>query len=83
MASPEYLGSGCDDGTILGRSADDLVSLYDVDPLAQQAAPTAVTTVASTSVSGVCGFTTSEQADAIITAINDIISKLTLLGVWA
>lgn len=34
----EYLGSGSDDGTILGRSTTDKVAFYGVTPIAQKAA---------------------------------------------
>lgn len=33
----EYLGSGSDDGTVLGRSATDLVAFHNKTPVAQAA----------------------------------------------
>jgi len=71
------------DGLSVGQSAADLVGFHGATPVAQQTAPTAVTTIASTTATPSYAFTTQAQADGIVTAINAIISKLTTKGLWA
>jgi hypothetical protein len=48
----EYMGSGSDEGTVLGRSAADLVAFHNVTPVAQAASITLATnaTIATTNV---------------------------------
>lgn len=76
------LSDGNPDGTSLGQSASDKISVYNATPLAQQVKPTALGTTAATSTTPY-GFGSAAQADAVITAVNDVISKLALFGVWA
>ncbi len=61
------------DGTTLGQSTTDKVSLYGVTPIVQRsgAAQAAVTTTGSTS-STPYGFSTAAQADAIVTLVNEL-----------
>lgn len=49
---------------------------------AQQVTPTAVGTTAATSTTPY-GFGSQAQADAVVTAVNAIITKLAAIGVWA
>lgn len=49
----------------------------------QQTVPTAVTTTGATSTTNAYGYTTAAQADAIVTAVNSIITKITALTLWA
>lgn len=79
----EYLDKGNDDGTCLGQSASHKISFFGATPVVQQATPVAVSTSTSTSTSYAWGFESQEQADAIVTAVNAIITKLTTLGLWA
>lgn len=71
------------DGTRLGQSAADLVGFFGNTPVDQPARVTAVNTTASTSTTNAFGYTTSTQADAIVTAINAIITNLEELGLMA
>lgn len=66
----EYLGSGNDDGVILGRSSTDKVGFYGLaTPIARGSA---VTTLATT-----------PTATDIATAVNSIISRLQALNLIA
>lgn len=71
----EYLGSGSDDGTILGRSATDKVSLYGATPVVQRASSNQATSFLSLS--------TNVTVPANLTAIVlEIANTLVGLGVW-
>lgn len=61
----EYVGTGNDDGLIVGRTSD-LVGFYGTSPVAKGAA---VTTLATT-----------PTATDIATAVNSIISRLQTVG---
>ncbi len=65
----EYLGTGNDDGVVLGRSSTDLVALYGETPVVQAAA---ITTLATT-----------PTATNIATAVNSIITALQNVGITA
>lgn len=65
----EYLGTGNDDGVVLGRDSSDLVGFYGKTPVDQGAA---VTTLATT-----------PTATDIATAVNSIISRLQDVGLIA
>lgn len=82
MTIGEYLGNGNPDGTSLGSSATELVSLHGATPCDQAAAITALVTTAATSTSP-WGFAGSTQANAIATAVNSIITALTEKGILA
>lgn len=71
------------DGIVLGQSSTDLIAFYGATPVARPAAITAVNTAAATSTTNAYGYTTSTQADAIVTAVNSIITKLQTLGLTA
>lgn len=77
----EYIGQGGPDGTSVGSSATEKVSVYGVTPVVQAATLTAVTTTASTTTTPY-GYT-STQADAIVTAVNAIIVALENFGICA
>lgn len=84
MPTYQYLDSTNADGTILGYDATNAkVGFFNKTPVAQPAAVTAVATTASTSTSSAFGYTTSAQAEAIVTAINTIITRLQTLGLTA
>lgn len=78
----EYLGSGNDDGTSLGREAADLCGMHGTVAI-QQTAPTSVLTSSATSASLAYGFESSEQADGLVTAVNSIITALKAKGIYA
>lgn len=71
------------DGTRLGQSATDLISFWGQTPCDQPAAITSVNTTAATSTTNAFGFTTSTQADAIVTSINSILTALRECGMIA
>jgi len=71
----EYLGSGSDDGTSLGRSTTDKVALYGVTPVVQRASSNQATSFLSLS--------TNVTVPANLTAIVlEIANTLIGLGVW-
>lgn len=82
-SNEKQLSDGNDDGTVLGQDASDLISFYGVDPVAQPAAVTSVTTTGASSTTNAYGYTTAAQADAIVTAVNAVVTKLALLGLIA
>ena len=75
------LSDGRPDGQTLGQSATDLVSVYNATPVARASAITAVNTTASTSTTNAFGYTTSTQADAIVTAVNSLITAVKNFGI--
>lgn len=79
--SVKQLSTGDPDGTSLGQSTTDPISLYGKTPVAQRAgaAQAAVTTTAATSTTPY-GFSTSTQADAIVTLVNEMRTVLVNLG---
>ena len=77
----EYLGTGNDDGFALGRSTDK-ISFYGTTAAAQPATIAAVATTASSTATPY-GYTTSTQADAIVTSLNADIAALKTLGLVA
>lgn len=66
-----------------GGATTTLMGFYGETPTAQPSAITAVATTAATSTTNAYGYTTAAQADAIVTAVNDIITKLQTLGLTA
>lgn len=77
-----YIGDNGPDGISVGASITELVSMYGVAPVAQRAgsAQAAVTTTAATSTTPY-GFSTSAQADAIVTLVNEIRASLVAFGI--
>lgn len=82
-ANVTQLADGNPNGTSMGQSAADLISFYNVTPVAQQAAVTAVSTAAIAPVStaalttgAVYGFATAAAGLAIATAINALITQV-------
>lgn len=77
----EYLDNGNDDGTVLGQSASEKIGFYGVTPIVQRsgAAQAAVGTTAATT-STPWGFSTSTQADGIITLLNELRASDVALG---
>jgi hypothetical protein len=77
----EQVTYNCPDGATMGRATTEKISFYGVTPVVQASAVTAVTTTASTTTTPY-GYT-STQADAIVTAVNAIITALKNIGVTA
>ena len=82
MATYERLDYGSSDGSQWGGAATEKLSCYGVTPVVQAAAITAVNTTAATTTTAF-GFTTSTQADALVTAVNAIRVALTNFGITA
>lgn len=78
-----YLDDGAPDGTILGQSITAKVGLWGTVPQVQLSAITTVTTTAATSTTTNWGYVTSQQADAIVTAVNTLISRVQSVGITA
>jgi len=79
----KYLGDYNASGACLGRAAADLIGFYGTTPCNQPANVTSVTTTAATSTTLAYGYTTSTQADALVTAVNAIITNLEEMGLMA
>ena len=60
-----------------------LVGFYGTDPVSQPATIAAVSTTAATSTTLAFGYTTSTQADAIVTSLNSVIAALKAVGLVA
>ena len=70
-----------EDGTVVGQAAADLVGFFGVTPVVQQSVGTLIaTTGAVFASSGVWGFTSSTQANALRTAVGAIQTALKNLG---
>ncbi len=84
MAANKQLSDGNPDGTSLGQSAADLISTYNVTPVAQQNAPAAVSTSSVVPVSAAgFGFESSTQGNALITSVNAMRTALVNFGILA
>lgn len=82
MAEYQQVTYGMDDGAVVGRTSTSLVGFYGATPVAQIANIATVTTTAATSTSP-WGYDSSTQANAVVTAINSLISAMTNLGLVA
>jgi len=81
MAVGEYIGKNTTDGVSVGQSTTDKVSVYGVTPIVQRsgAAQAAVGTTASQTTTPY-GYSTSTQADAIVTLVNELRAALVAFG---
>ncbi len=70
-------------GVTLGVTTSTLVHLYGGTGVAQPATIAAVATTASTSTTNAFGYTTSTQADAIVTVLNSLLSAAKNIGLVA
>ena len=79
----EELTKGNDDGTRIGQASTEKLGFYGLTtPIVQPTGGVAVTTTAATT-STPYGYSTSTQADAIVTAINATLANLRALGLVA
>lgn len=77
----EYLGTGNDDGVSLGRSSSDKIAFFGGTPTSRISGGTAAATTAAVSISATqWGFSTSTQANAIVTLVNNLRSQLVTMG---
>ena len=89
----EQVGDGNTNETLLvGRSGQSLqiggatttlIGFYGETPVDQGATVTSVTTTAATSTTNAFGYSTSTQADGIVTAVNALITRLQDIGIIA
>lgn len=82
----EYLGTGNDDGVVLGRSASHKVALWNATPVVQQTAITSLTDSTTGTASDVLDDTTAAQKDdvaALAAKINAILAALRNVGIIA
>lgn len=70
------------DASTLGATGGTL-GFFGTTPVTQPTVVAAVTTTGATSTTNAYGYTTAAQADAIVTAINDINTRLQTLGLFA
>lgn len=70
------------DGTVLGQSASDKIAFFGATPVVQQTHVAAVSTTAATTTSP-WGFSTSTQADAIVSLVNQCRTALVNTGLMA
>ncbi len=75
------ISDGRPDGATIGASASEKISFYGVTTVIQPTSTAAVTTTGATSTTNAYGFTTAAQADAIVSQLNDVIAKLTTIGI--
>ena len=80
MAAGNSVYDGGTEGCTVGPLTTSLVGFYGATPVTRRTTATAVATTASTSTTNAFGYTTSTQADALVTAVNAIIVNLTDLG---
>ncbi len=74
---PAVIGDGNPDGCTFGASTSEKISFYGLTPVAQRAgsAQAAAATTGATSTSP-WGFTTSTQANAVVTLVNELRAAL-------
>jgi UDP-N-acetyl-D-mannosaminuronic acid transferase (WecB/TagA/CpsF family) len=71
-------------GFVFGKTSSDKIAFYGGTPASRPSAPTAVaTTVSISTTSAKWGYSTSTQANAIVTAVNTLIGIVTSLGLAA
>ena len=71
------------DGARVGQSATEMIGFWGQTPCDQPGAIASVNTTAATSTTNAFGYTTSTQADAIVTTINSILAALRECGMIA
>lgn len=77
----KQLSDGGPDGTVMGQSSSDKVSFYGATPIVQRAGAdqAAVTTTAATT-STPAGYSTTTQANAIVTLVNELRAAMVAAG---
>jgi hypothetical protein len=81
----KYLSDQGPDGCCLGKTSSDPIAFFGATPAARTAfsAAAVVTTAAVSTTSNIWGFSTSTQANAIISLVNEIRAALVTLGLKA
>lgn len=76
MATPEYLGTGDDDGVNLGRSTTDKIGFYGLaTPISRRAGAAQATSLVGTASS-------ADVTSDVKAAIIEIMNTLAALGIW-
>jgi hypothetical protein len=76
MATPEYLGTGNDDGVNHGRSSSDKIGFYGLaTPISQRAGAAQATSLVATASS-------TDVTTDLKGAMIEIMNTLTALGLW-
>lgn len=70
----EYLGTGNDDGVVLGRSATDKIAFFNATPAVQQSGSALATLAVTSGTAGGFGFTTSAQFEAAVNQLKALVS---------
>lgn len=78
----EYLGTGNDDGVILGRSSTDKLGFYGLATAIVQPSVTAIgtTTISQVATSGKWAFASSTAAQAFVARVQSLQDKLDALN---
>lgn len=79
----QFLDSAQADGTVFGQTSSSIIGFFGTVTNQRPSNLAQVTNTASTSTSSAFGYTTSTQADAIVTAVNGILTRLQQLGLFA
>ncbi|MCK9361681.1 hypothetical protein M0Q28_05690 [Patescibacteria group bacterium] len=80
----QQIGNDNPDGIVIGQAAASLVGFYGATPVAQTASTggaAVATTAAISTTTTKWGFSTSTQANDLVTMVNDLYSKLVSLGI--
>jgi len=85
METTSYQGVcvGQPSGSLVGNKAADLIGFHGITPCIQASAITSPGTTGATTTSGIWGFTTSTQANALSVAVDSIITALKDKGILA
>lgn len=85
MATYDYLGDQCSDGVIVCKNTSNKLAFYGGTPMAKSTltATAVVTTVAVSTTSNIWGFSTSTQANAIVSLVNELRALIVALGLSA
>lgn len=73
VSNIKYIGDAGSDGTVMGRSATDLIGFYGATPVARRAAAAQATTAVAVSAS----FGATQLA-----ALQEVMNTLAALGLW-
>ena len=76
----EYLGDGNPSGTVLGRTASELVAFYGGTPAAQRSEAAMGALTLTTATNSAFGFVSSAAFDAFVDQLGEIRATLVALG---
>ena len=79
----KYLDNDWPDGTVLGQDTSAVIGFFGTTSNGQPSNVVSVTTTGASSTTNAFGYTTSAQANAIVTAVNALIANAEALGLAA